>query len=98
MVLAAELTAGSKLEMEYGTDSIEALYLRQYGDRVFNLSFETAGVICANGFYTGDLAGQNEARRHNKPNEPKPKKLEAFQEEIADLITSLNENGGRQNG
>jgi len=88
MLRANELTAGNIISMEYGNDSVEWLFYQEYNDRVFSLELDEKSVLIANGFYAGDFASQQEPKLDKPAN--KKVKIEAFQEEIADLISKMN--------
>lgn len=89
MVLARNLNAGSILVMEYGEDSLDSLYIREYNDKVFSVALETESVIIAEDFYSGDFDSQQTAMS-SKLTSVQPKKLEPFQEEIAELFKAMN--------
>lgn len=87
MMTADKLTAGTIIITEDGAETIESLYLVNYADIVYNLKLDRDGILIANNFYAGDFAAQNAAP---KTVLSAPQKPEAFQEELADLIDSIN--------
>lgn len=87
MIMADMLTAGSILVTEHGNVSIEALYVVGYNDKAYNLQFDGEVTFVANGFYVGDAAAQNKADEAKKN---APKKLEAYQEEFAELCRDMD--------
>lgn len=81
---ADNLTAADVLKTESGLESIEALYISDYNDKVFSLKTDGDGSLIADGIFAGDFGQQN------KPKEPTAKKpLNEFQEEFADLMQNL---------
>ncbi len=80
---AEDLTAADALRTESGLESIEALYIEPYNDKVFSLRTDGDGTLIADGVFAGDLGRQNSAG----PKEKKP--LDELQQEFADLMTNL---------
>lgn len=85
---ADELNAADILIMEYGKDTIEELYPKEYNDKIFSIRIDTQEAIIAEGFYTGDFSRQNMPK--DKVDKIKATPKEGFQQEYADLIASIN--------
>lgn len=85
---ADELNAADILIMEYGKDTIEELYPKEYNDKIFSIRVDTQEAIIAEGFYTGDFTRQNMPKDSVEKVKAAPK--EEFQQEYADLIASIS--------
>lgn len=84
---ADELNAADILMMEYGKDSIEELYTKEYNDKIFSIKIDAQEAIIAEGFYTGDFNRQNMPK--DKAGAVKASPKEGFQQEYADLVASI---------
>lgn len=93
---AEELNAADILMMEYGKDTIEELYPKEYNDKIFSIRIDTQEAIIAEGFYTGDFNRQNMPKDKTEAVKASPK--EGFQQEYADLITSMGKRMEEQHG
>lgn len=89
MVKAKNLTAGTILITEDGAESIESLYLVNYYDTAYNLKLDHEGILIANNFYAGDFTEQNHVMKRRAA--PATNRLEGIQEEVADLVNSINQ-------
>lgn len=85
---ADALNAGDILKMEYGDDMIAELHYVTYNGNVFSIRIDSEEPVIAEGFYMGDFGCQN--RLKEKPKENSPIAKEGFQQELEDLIGSLN--------
>lgn len=85
---ADALNAGDILKMEYGDDMIAELHYVTYGGNVFSIRIDSQEPVIAEGFYMGDFGCQN--RLKEKPKENSSIAKEGFQQELEDLIGSLN--------
>lgn len=85
---AGALNAGDILKMEYGDDMIAELHYVTYGGNVFSIRTDSEEPVTAEGFYMGDFGCQN--RLKEKPRKSSSIAKEGFQQELEDLVGSLN--------
>lgn len=85
---AGALNAGDILKMEYGDDMIAELHYVTYGSNVFSIRIDSHEPVIAEGFYMGDFGCQNRLKENPPQNSSLAK--EGFQQELEDLIGSLN--------
>ena len=83
---AITVTAADKLMTIDGEERIEELHMQEYNDAVYSLKIGEDDAIIAEGIYTGDFRRQNMAEKR----EALPVKKEAYQEELEELIGSMD--------
>lgn len=91
--IAGNLNAADIIKTESGFSTIEELHYVDYNDKVFSIRLETESALIAEGIYAGDFGCQNRLKTIPK-NDEKMKK-EEFQQELEDLIPSINQNKRR---
>ena len=83
---AITVTAADKLMTIDGEERIDELHMQEYNDAVYSLKISGGDAIIAEGIYTGDFRRQNMAEKR----ETLPVKKEAYQEELEELIGSMD--------
>lgn len=85
---AGDLNAADILQTEAGPSAIEELHYVDYADTVFGIRLDAESALIAQGIYAGDFGCQN--RLAQQPEAKPSTKREAFQQELSDLIASVN--------
>ena len=88
-ISAARLKKGDMLMAPGGILKIESVKTEAYNDKVYNFEFEEEKIsnyIMANGFWSGDIAAQNEPDFREIPAESK-----ALHNEIKALVAEINQ-------
>lgn len=85
---AGDLNAADIIKTESGLSAVEEFHYVDYNDKVFSVRLETEAALISEGIYTGDFGCQNRLKAVSKDNSDVKK--EEFQQELEDLITSIN--------